>query len=324
MDLEALKHIALLSREKSFSRAALKLGIAQPSLSKQVRGVEEELKTLLFNRHGRGVSLTDAGARFIAIVTPLLDSLDQLRSEFEQESKHPMGSVRLGVPPSIGATIGAGLVLNLKRAYPNIRLHVVEGFSGTLFEWIEAGAVDVAVLYDSRRSPGMKVEPVLRERLFLIRSAASPAPDRPIALADVNVSGLALPGPLNGLRRVVNQAFRNANIPLLVSPEIDSVATLRQLAMKGEYETILPWGAVHREVRDGRLLAIPIDSDDMMELLVIATALHRTVSPAMQAVIHVIHEEIAISLREGILVGHADKGSLASGVAGRELVTPRD
>ena len=117
--------------------------------------LEEELGSALFYRHGRGVLLTDIGWQLRTTVEPLIKAIDQLGSEISAQRGQATGQVRLGIPPSIGRSMAASAVASFRTRCPTARLHVMEGSSGTLAQWLESGAVDVAILYDARRSPNM-------------------------------------------------------------------------------------------------------------------------------------------------------------------------
>ncbi|HUH48585.1 MAG TPA: LysR family transcriptional regulator, partial [Mycoplana sp.] len=151
MDLRKLRYFLVVAETNSISRASSKLGIAQPTLSRQMQLLEQELKCLLFYRDGRGVQLTVAGKKLCAVLKPMIGDLDQVCAEILEESGAPSGIVRFGIPPSIGSTIAAPLALRFQVECPDVRLQVVEGFSGNLLEWIEDGAIDLGILYDARR-----------------------------------------------------------------------------------------------------------------------------------------------------------------------------
>jgi len=308
MELLELRYFVQVADLGSFSKASVKLGITQPALSRQVQKLEHELRTSLFYRHGRGVSLTQPGRKLYDVVRHLLGALAEIKEEIQDQSERLTGTVTLGLPPSICATLGAPLARRFHESYPDATLRIHEVFSGTLLEWVEGGRLDLAVLYDARRGRSMLSSPLLVENLMLIQSSkdfedgAVPDGDRvPVALlGDLR---LVLPGLENGLRRVVDAAARRADIDLQVDMEIDSVTAIKQLVEEGMGSTILPFGAVHREVRQGRLIAREIDSKDMHAMLVTATPLHQPVSKATRALLRLIHAEVATCVANGVLKG---------------------
>lgn len=305
MELLELRYFTQVAELGGFSKASVKLGITQPALSRQVQKLEYELRTNLFYRHGRGVSLTQAGRKLYDVVKPLLNALAEIKEELKDESVRLTGTVALGLPPSICSTLGASLAYNFRQKYPDATLRIHEVFSGTLLEWVDNGRLDLAVLYDARGGRSMLSSPLLLENLFLVQSARHVDEGERVAVSDLANYKMVLPGLENGLRRVVEVAARNASITLQVDQEIDSVAAIKQLVEVQGSATILPFGAVHREVREGRLVARRIDSEDMQAMLVTATPLHQPVTRATRALLHLIHGEVAICVANGILCGQA-------------------
>lgn len=307
MDLRELRYFAAVAETGSFSRAAIKLGIAQPTLSRQIQNLEQELKSALFYRHGRGIALTEVGAKLHTALSPMLQQFDQVQQEIIDQANTPSGLVRFGIPPSIGSTIVAPLAETFRAECPAVHLHVVEAFSGTLFEWIESGTIDLGILYDSRRARSMNVIPLLQEELHLIDNPHATCRGPVASLEEVHLDRLVLPGTGHGLRRVVDAMFHNAGIKLELTLEIDSVPALKQLVEMGAAQTILPFGAVHREVKENRLIARPFAAGDLRATLVLATALHRPVTKATRQLIHIIQDQIVQHVDRGVLRGTPSK-----------------
>jgi LysR family nitrogen assimilation transcriptional regulator len=311
MELLELRYFVQVADLGSFSKASVKLGISQPALSRQIQKLEHELRTSLFYRHGRGVSLTQPGRKLYEVVRHLLGALAEIKEEIQDQSDRLTGTVTLGLPPSICATLGAPLARRFHENYPDATLRIHEVFSGTLLEWVEGGRLDLAVLYDARRGRSMLSSPLLVENLMLIQSArhaadgdaAGTAGDGPVPVSELASMTLVLPGPENGLRRVVDAAARRADIDLRVEMEIDSVTAIKHLVEEGIGSTILPFGAVHREVMQERLIAREISSKDMHAMLVTATPLHQPVSKATRALLRLIHAEVAKCVANGVLKG---------------------
>jgi LysR family transcriptional regulator, nitrogen assimilation regulatory protein len=303
MEFLELRYFVTVADVGSFSGASVKLGLTQPALSRQIQKLEQELRTNLFYRHGRGVTLTDAGRKLSASVKPLLQQLADLKEEILEEGERPAGVVTLGVPPSIGNTLAAPLAQRFRAACPGATLRIYEAFSSTLVEWIESGRLDCAVLYDARRNRNLVVSPLLLEEFFLIQPARKGRSAAPVAMSDLAKLAFVLPGPENGFRRVVDAAARRAKIELTVDMELDSVSAIKQLVEAKIGCTVLPFGAVHREVREGRLSAQPIKSASMRAMLVTATPLHRPVSKATRVLMRLVQDEIKRCIAAGMLKG---------------------
>ena len=306
MDIQELRHFIEVASAGSVSRAAVRLSISQPTLSRQLNKLEREIRTNLFYRHGRGVLLTDAGQRLLAVATAAVQQLDDVRNELQSHALDEVGEVVVGTPPSIAATVGADLAMGFAARYPGAQLRMRESFSGVLLEWIDTGRLDLAVLYDARRGSNLLSTPLLLEELFLIESPGTQMSDA----AAVEICELAnrpclLTGPGNGLRLVVDAACWSERVQPQVTMEIDCVAAIKQLVERGTGCTVLPYGAVHREVGEGRLIARPFSAPSMRAMLVIATPPHKPVTAMIRSVIRMLQTEVQRLAAQGILRGEA-------------------
>ncbi|MEF2549211.1 LysR family transcriptional regulator [Aurantimonas sp. E1-2-R+4] len=303
MEFLRLSYFVQVAELGSFSKAAISLDVTQPALSRQVRKLESELRTELFYRHGRGIALTPSGRKLHAAVKPLLETLTDIREAIQEDADRMTGTVTIGLPPSLCATLGAMLDERFRSRYPDAVLRTREGFSGILMEWIETRRLDLAILYDARRGRGMHVAPLLEENLFLIQRPDTIPDSSPVEIGALDRFHFVLPGPENGLRRVVDAAVRQAGVILRVKTEMDSVAALKQLVLNGHGQTILPFGAVHQEVEAKRLVARRIRSPAMQAKLITATPLNQPVSRVTRALLSLVHECVDELVRAGRIDG---------------------
>jgi len=304
MDTAELRSFLIVAELGSFSRASARTGVPQPTLSRQVNRIEEELGCPLFYRHGRGVSLTDSGRRLDDLIKPLIRDIDQVRNDIMAQSEQPTGIVRFGIPPSIGRSMAASVVASFRKRCPLARIHVMEGFSGALAEWLEAGAVDIAILYNVRRSPNMVVHPLLREDLFLVGKPGSLPEGDSIHVRDIDTRRLVLPGAGEGLRHSIDIGFESAGITFDGALEIDSIATMKLLVELEDLFCILPYGAALRELSDGRLAAKKIDGPpEMAALLVVGTALSKPITAAGRLLLEILTQQVNEFISQGLLRG---------------------
>jgi LysR family nitrogen assimilation transcriptional regulator len=310
MELEQLRHFQHVADTGSFSRAAIKLGVSQSATSRQVRNLEIELGVKLFYRHGRGVALTDAGRKLHLTVKPMLAQLGEISETLRDESNEPSGAVVVGMPSSIISTIGAPIAQSFFSGYPKATLHLYEGPSALLLERLESGLIGVAVLYESRRGKNMLVTPLLEEALFLVTPpAVLRGEGASTTLNEVAAARLILPGPQSGLRRAVEQAMQAHNLAPKVIMDMHSVTTVKLLVERGAGSTILPFGAVHREVADGRLGARQIPLEQMNATLVTATAVGQPITRAVQVLLALINAEVRRCVEIGQLRGNVLPGA---------------
>jgi LysR family nitrogen assimilation transcriptional regulator len=303
LDFEELKIFLAVAELGSFTKASIRLGSTQSGISRRVQRLEEELETRLLYRNGRGVTLTDAGVRVKTMAEAVFQLIDETREELGAAGNRLRGSVTLGLPPSLGASLSMPLARQFRETHPEARLRIVEAFSGTLLEWLEAAQVDVAVLYDARRSPTILTTPLLVESLYLIEAAARDPGEEFATDSDLAEGSFALSTSANGLRRVIDAAAARAGIEMDITVEMDSLAALKQVVEVGPERCILPLGAVYREVREGLLQARQFRGDHLKALLVTATPLHRPVTRLMAATMQMLLEQMRQGLSDGLIAG---------------------
>lgn len=303
LDLETMSLFLGVAEHGSFTRAAIRLGLTQPTISKRVQLLEEELGIPLLYRHGRGVSLTDAGIRLAEVAKAILLQLDELRIELGDGTQQLRGWVTIGLPPSFGSSLSVPLTRSFQQRFPEARLRVIEAFSGSLLELLEAGKVDLCVLYDARLSPTLLVTPLLQEDLYLIEAPDAPGGDGAADLSELTAGPFVLSNSSNGLRRVIDAAAALANLRMDVAFEVDSLTALKRIVETGPERCVLPYGAVHREVREGKLRARPFAGRGLSALLVSAMPLHRPVPRLARELHELLVEQVQTCIDAGMISG---------------------
>jgi DNA-binding transcriptional LysR family regulator len=257
VDLRQLRSFVSVVECGSVSRAAELLRISQPSLSIQVRGLEDELGVDLLVRHPRGVTPTDIGLVFCDHARNILRDVDHARDAIRSQVSSPVGRVSLGLPTSACRGLSVPLLSAMKQRYPNISVHVVEGMTGTLDEWIQLGRLDVALLYNHRAYEHMAWNEVITEELQLhVPRGSRLARRKSIPFRELAHLPLVLPGRPNVLRALIEQIASRIDIRLTAA-DCDSLPAIRQLVLAGS-PTIMPPFAMAEEIGRGEMVAIPI------------------------------------------------------------------
>ena len=145
MELRHLRYFVAIAEERSFTRAAERLWVAQPGLSTQIRRLESELGVQLFDRHTRGVDLTDAGEVFLERARTALAAADAARSTGHDLEEGLVGSVRLGIVTGAGWPGTSTLLGQFGRERPAVELTVVESYGGTLLRDLRDGRLDAMI-----------------------------------------------------------------------------------------------------------------------------------------------------------------------------------
>src|SRR4051812_28416812 len=145
MELRHLRYFVAIAEEGSFTRAAERLWVAQPGLSTQIRRLESELGVQLFDRHTRGVDLTDAGELFLERARTALAAADVARSTGHDLADGLVGNVRLGIVSGAGWPGTSALLGDFGRERPAVELTVVESYGGALLRDLRDGRLDAMI-----------------------------------------------------------------------------------------------------------------------------------------------------------------------------------
>lgn len=304
MDIAQLRTLIVVSELGSLSKAADRLRIAQPALSRQVRMLEAELGVALFMRHGRGMALTEKGRDVLKHATRISTELDEIRISASDVDTPLTGQIAIGLPPTVAEIISVPLVAAFRKAHPNAVLRLVSAYTGYLLDWLNCGEIDIAVLYDPRAARSVRSQPLLLENLFLIGP-----PDggfstvRAIAFESLDGKRLLLPSVRHGLRTIVERCAADAGISLDVVVEADSYATLKDLVRAGHGWTILPLAPIHADVSRGALTAAPLIDPAPVRRLVLSLPADRPSPRLARFAGRAIAEIVADQVERGVWPG---------------------
>lgn len=291
MDTAELRSFVIVAELASFSRAATRLGVPQSTLSRHIAKLEEELGGRLFYRHGRGVSLTDTGRRLQGTVQSVVERLDKVSNAIAAQREEPSGTLRFAVTSTTGRSLAASVVVAFQKRCPQVHLHLIEAFGGTMFNWLETGWVDVGIYYQDVFSADPVSAKLLKDDQFLIGLPESLPESDLVPLKEIDQSRLVIYGRGAG-RRAIDASFKAEGVALNVPLVVESFATITRLIQKNQLLSILPMGAVFREVADGRLVARRIAPPaDLNMLLVARTASGKPITAATRVLLEILQEQ---------------------------------
>jgi LysR family nitrogen assimilation transcriptional regulator len=297
MNLKQLDYFVHVAELGSFSKAALVLDIAQPALSRQVRGLETELRENLFLRNGRGVALTDAGKRLFDHGVAILRLVAHAREDLGASRDEARGRVTVGLPPSIGRQLTLSLIDRFRQRFPAARLAIVEGLSTHIVEWITTGRVDVGLAYNPEAQSGLEITPLLEEPLALVSFAPKGKRGRagqaPIAMKDLPRYPLIVPERAHAMRRLLENQAALAGIKLDIAWEVSSIPSIIDLVCAGHGHAVLTATGVAASARAGELIARKLVNPTPLSVLCMVnsshkrpTALARQTIPLLTALVH--------------------------------------
>ena len=281
MDLKQLAYFVAVIERGSFSRAAIALNLAQPSVSRQVALLEAEFGQRLLERTGRGVTPTDAGTSLLNHARVMLDAAAQARFQITEMSTETTGRVIVGLPHRVASDFCVTLIQEFRKKLPRAMISLVEGLSLSLREGLIAGKIDVGVLFDPAPTPLLSYENLMREKLVLVAPKATQLKEQ-VGLAELANYPMILPGAPNPIRNLVDAVLLPRQISLTVVAEVGAVSTALTLVQNGVACSILPSSAIRRRTDISNLKIAQIGPPAMWNSLVLAIPTARPMNRLMQ------------------------------------------
>lgn len=146
MNLRVLEYLVAVADLRHFSRAAEQCHVSQPTLSTQIRKLEEELGVQLIERNPRQIMLTPAGEKIVARARQVLSQIDDIRTLAQRAADPHSGTVRIGIFPTLGPYLLPHVIPELRTRYPRLTLRLVEEKTSTLLDLLSLGQLDAALL----------------------------------------------------------------------------------------------------------------------------------------------------------------------------------
>jgi LysR family hydrogen peroxide-inducible transcriptional activator len=245
VNLRDLNYLVALADLRHFGRAAEACHVSQPTLSTQVRKLEEELGVALVERAPRQVMLTAAGADIVERARRVLAEVAQMRETARRTTDPEAGSMRLGMFPTLGPYLLPHVVPRLRARFPRLELLLVEEKTETLVGMLRAGRLDAAVLALPLHEEWLHCEPLFEEPFMLAVPAGHPlSKRRELTLGSLAHEHLLLLEDGHCLRDQALEVCSLAGAGEKEGFRATSLETLRQMVAAGVGITLLPMLAV--------------------------------------------------------------------------------
>lgn len=298
MELRQLQYFVTVVDAGSFSRGAVMLDLAQPSLSRQIALLEADLGQRLLVRTGRGVTTTDAGEALLVHARAMLEIARRARDELGEMEESPGGRIVVGMPPRVALGLSTALVQRFRQRFPRAVITVLEGLSVALRESLIAGRLDLALLFDPAPSPQLSFQPLMREKLLLVAPPKSKLPAR-VGLPALANYPMVLPSAPNAIRHLLDSVLGPRHIELQVLAEVGAVGTALGLVATGVGCTILPESALGAAAGGEALPHAPIGPPSIWNALVLATPTARPATRLVRGTAQLL-QELDFRRRQGV------------------------
>jgi LysR family hydrogen peroxide-inducible transcriptional activator len=241
MELHQLRYFLAVVREKSFTRAADRLYITQPSLSEQIRKLEGELGSPLFERLGRSLVLTNAGEALLPHAERALQEVEHARRRIQEVQGLVRGRISIGSLPS-AANLLLRRLAEFRRAHPGVRIQLHEADSSpTIEDGVHSGEFDLGLIRFPGRRQDLGARLLLEEPLVLVTDHDHPlASLRSVALAQAADQPFVAMRTGQEQRDLLDEACRLAGFEPEIVAEAGQLSSLLGLVTAGCGLTVLP------------------------------------------------------------------------------------
>ncbi|WP_210483433.1 LysR family transcriptional regulator [Microvirga antarctica] len=282
LELRQLRYFTKIVEAKSFGKAALSLGLAQPALSQQIRKLEEELGVLLLVRHSSGVVPTEPGEVLFGHAQSILAHIERAAHETRDRGDAISGKVDLGMPAPLCVAFGPRVLREVREFFPQIDLRLVEGRSVHLEDQLIEGSLDLAVLYEPSSTKLLLHERLAVEELVLIGPHSDTAlPARLLHLEALASFPLILPTTVRGF---VESAMQHRGVGPQSVIELNSHPTMMRLVTECFGYGLLPELSIIDGVRAGRFRICRLPQPEMSHRVVLSSATERPLSRAAREI----------------------------------------
>lgn len=283
MEMHQIRYFLAVAETLNFTRAAEECHVAQPSLSRAVRKLEEELGGDLFRRERARSHLTELGRAMLPLLRQSYEAAIAAKTHAASYGAAELAPLRLALSPTVGLELIASTLAELQRAYPGLELHLNRGSAEAMLEALEAGEVELALVADTSATwERFDRWPLFEEEFVVLSSPAHPLSGRShVSTADVLAETL-IARPYCESMPAVMAELEKRQLTLTTGHKAASDADARTMARQGMGLGLLPRSAVSD--REGR----PIDDLGIRRTLYVFAVVGRQRSPAASALLSLL------------------------------------
>ncbi len=244
-----LEYLVAIADLKHFGRAAQANNVSQPTLSQQLRALEEGLGVVLVERRVSGAELTPVGREIAERARRLLVGMRDIRDLARRAGERLAGTLHFGVTPTLGPYLMPAIVAALHREQPDLRLYIREGIPDDQARDLSRGALDMLLGPLPIQGTDLHVEPLFRERLFIVAAVDHPLAGKEVLdPADLQGARVLSLDHRHHFHRQIAEICSETGMELLRDYEGTSLDSVRQMVGSGIGLAILPEFYIRSEV----------------------------------------------------------------------------
>jgi LysR family nitrogen assimilation transcriptional regulator len=293
--LRQIRAVIAVCEEGSFTRAAVRENSTQSGISQHVAMVERSLGVKLFERSVLGVKPTPAGWRYYKRCIDAVSQIASAGDEVRAFASRVSGDLRVGLIPTVTRAVLAPALDSFVQRYPDVRVHIIEGFSATLTGMVQDGDLDFAVVPATERRVGLKTRLIARDREMLVSNVARGLkPFEPVRLKDLGPLKMLLPGPTNVRRRNMEVYFATHGVEIAEIIEMDAMISTLQFVLRTDWVTILSGLICFADIeRPQERVMSPIDDPPLIAEFVVISPARQMLSTQAGLFLQIFEAEIA-------------------------------
>ena len=277
--LRQVRAVIAVCEEGSFTRAAERENATQSGISQHVAAVERALGVKLFERSARGIVPTPAGLRYYKSCIEAVGRLEHANEEARNLAGLLGGDLRIGLMPTFTRAVLAPTLQDFVPRHPDVRLHLLEGYSALLTDMVLADELDFAVVPAFEGRTGLKSRLLVRDREMLLSGRQRGlTPLVPVRLADCAPLKIVVPGPQNVRRRNLETYFHTHGVALAAMLEMDAMIGTLEFVARSDWVTVLPSLICINDIGKGDLVVNPIINPTVRAEFVVIQPARRTLS----------------------------------------------
>jgi LysR family tcuABC transcriptional regulator len=292
--LRQIRAVIAVCEEGSFTRAAVRENSTQSGISQHVAAVEQSLGIKLFERSASGVKPTPACWRYYKRCIDAVSQIANANNEVRAFASRVSGDLRVGLMPTLTRAVLTPTLDTFVRRYPDVRMHIVEGYSATLTEMVRNGDLDFAVVPATEGRVGLKTRLIAREREMLVSNVSRGLkPFAPIRLKDCGPLKILLPGRANARRRNIEVYFETHGIEVEAVIEMDAMIGTMQFVRLTDWVAILSGLICYADIgRDTGRVISPIEDPPLIAEFVVISPARRMLSTQAELFLQIFKAEI--------------------------------
>jgi LysR family transcriptional regulator, nitrogen assimilation regulatory protein len=277
--LRQVRAVIAVAEEGSFTRAAAREHATQSGVSQHVAAVEKSLGVKLFERTASGVTPTPAGRRYYQRCVEAVGQLEHAGEDLRALEGAVTGALRIGLMPTFTRAALAPALDQFVPRYPDVRLNIVEGYSGLLTDMVMADELDLAIVPTFEGRMGLKSRLLVRDREMLIsgrrRGLTALAPVR---LKDLVPLKIVVPGQQNVRRRNIDVYLQTHGVEVAEMIEMDAMIGTLEFVARTDWVAVLPGLICVNDIAKGDLVVNPIADPPLYAEFVTITPARRALS----------------------------------------------